>query len=206
MIAPTRSQSNIAAIGDYDPWIDINDDGIINFLDAILLGGAFGASGESINKTALLLELQSRIDYLETRMPKKGCISVPAVSFVPTDNSTSYRIQILRLIGKGGFFAGLQLPPGAILTNMTAYVCDSVTDGEVYLHLFRLNLTDGNGYDMAYVRSGVTETPGYTGLFTSTISWAEVDERCTYFLSVSFTYQIFTLHLAGVMIEYEYST
>jgi hypothetical protein len=206
MIIPTRSESGIAAIGEYDPWIDINDDGTINFLDAILLGGAFGALGEPINKTALLLELESRIEYLETRMPKKGCISVPAVSFVPMDNSTPYRIMALRLIGYGLFFAGLQLPHGAILTNMTAYVYDSVSSGEIHLQLFGLNLTSGNGYVMASVQSGVSETPGYTGLFTGTISYAEVDEQWTYFLSVSFTSQTISLNLAGVMIEYEYST
>jgi hypothetical protein len=139
-------------------------------------------------------------------MPKKGCISVPAVSFVPMDNSTSYRIQILHLIGKGVFYAGLQLPHGAILTNMTAYVYDSVSDGEIYLSLLGFNLTSGYGYVMGYVRSGVSETPGYTGLFTNTITYAEVDEQCTYFLSVSFTNQILGLRLAGVVIEYEYST
>jgi hypothetical protein len=38
MTLPARSSPGP---GEYDPWIDLNDDGTINFLDAILLGGAF---------------------------------------------------------------------------------------------------------------------------------------------------------------------
>ena len=223
-IIPTRS----SPAKEYNPIADLIGpkgipDGRIDMRDIGYICNLFGATGTPVNWTKLfedvdelqskvnslnasLLELQSRIDYLETRMPKKGCISVPAVSFVPMDNSTPYRIQILRLTGKGGFFAGLQLPHGAILTNMTAYVYDAVSNGEIYLQLFGLNLTSGNGFVMAYVQSGVSETPGFTELSTDTISYAEVEEQWTYFLSVSFTYQIFSLHLAGVVIEYEYST
>jgi len=50
--------------GEYDPWIDTNDDGIIDINDVAAMGSIYGASGTPINKTALLLELQSKIDSL----------------------------------------------------------------------------------------------------------------------------------------------
>lgn len=49
----------------YDPWQDINDDGIIDVKDILTEALAYGAQGEPINKTALLLGLQSRVDALE---------------------------------------------------------------------------------------------------------------------------------------------
>jgi hypothetical protein len=63
-ILPTGSNYSTSGIGEYDPWNDLNDDGWINGKDGIILGKIFGANGTPINKTALLLELQARIDSL----------------------------------------------------------------------------------------------------------------------------------------------
>ena len=38
---------------EYDPWVDINDDGQINILDIFEVAKRFGTSGEPINKAAL---------------------------------------------------------------------------------------------------------------------------------------------------------
>jgi len=75
-IIPTKSSPDS---GEYDPWVDITDDGKIDGKDIALVSKLFGTLGTPINKTALLLELQARIDnlnaslldleaYLETRM------------------------------------------------------------------------------------------------------------------------------------------
>ena len=66
MILPTQSSPD----NGYDPWADLNDDGVINILDISNVALRFGTSGEAINKTALLLELQSRVEALEERTPK----------------------------------------------------------------------------------------------------------------------------------------
>jgi len=50
MVLPTRSAND----PNYNPWADINDDGAIDSTDLGILGGAWGAFGEPINKTALL--------------------------------------------------------------------------------------------------------------------------------------------------------
>ncbi len=52
----------------YDPWEDINDDGVINIYDVVQVCNSYGATGTPINKTALLLELLDRIKTLEDRV------------------------------------------------------------------------------------------------------------------------------------------
>ncbi len=47
---PTRS---LLETGKYNPWADLNDDGTIDILDAIMLANVFGTSGTPINKTVL---------------------------------------------------------------------------------------------------------------------------------------------------------
>ena len=64
-VIPIRSP---ATDGEYDPWIDTNDDGIINYQDLGNLATRFGTSGIPINKTDLLLELQARIDMLNSTL------------------------------------------------------------------------------------------------------------------------------------------
>ena len=63
-VIPINSQS----AGEYDPWIDINDDGKIDMKDVGTVARAFGASGTPINKTELLLELQDRVSDLAGRI------------------------------------------------------------------------------------------------------------------------------------------
>jgi uncharacterized coiled-coil protein SlyX len=65
LLIPTRSQS---PSGTYDPWIDLNDDGTIDILDAIELSNHFLTSGTPINKTELLLELEGRLDSLNSSL------------------------------------------------------------------------------------------------------------------------------------------
>ena len=74
MITPTRSQSGITASNEYDPWIDTNDDGIIDIFDLAKLALAFGAEGEPLNKTAMLLELQDRADSVDRRLEQMKTI------------------------------------------------------------------------------------------------------------------------------------
>ena len=49
---------------EYDPWIDVNDDGKIDMKDIGQVARAFGATGTAINKTALLFELQDGLAEL----------------------------------------------------------------------------------------------------------------------------------------------
>jgi len=67
----------VATIG-YDPWIDLDDDGYIGPDDFALFARQYGASGEPINKTELLLDLQARVEALENQSVPSGYIGPPA--------------------------------------------------------------------------------------------------------------------------------
>lgn len=76
MIVPTES-----SVGDYDPWLDFNDDGKIDIKDIAMVARAYGSLGEPINKTALLLELQDRIDNLNATILNLQRETVRAIKF-----------------------------------------------------------------------------------------------------------------------------
>lgn len=61
MVKPTISQS----IREYDPWYDINDDGKIDIKDVYGIALKYGTTGEPINKTQIILDLQNRVSALE---------------------------------------------------------------------------------------------------------------------------------------------
>ena len=52
----------------YDPWLDLNEDGINDVNDLYILASIYGTSGTPINKTELLLELQARVDSLNASL------------------------------------------------------------------------------------------------------------------------------------------
>lgn len=62
-VIPIRSPTTD---GEYDPWIDTNDDGIINYQDLGNLAIRFGSLGTPINKTEMLLELHTARAHNET--------------------------------------------------------------------------------------------------------------------------------------------
>jgi hypothetical protein len=65
LVKPIRSQSGAFP---YDPWADANDDGVIDGGDLAYTARMFGTAGDPINKTALLLELESRVDSLNSSL------------------------------------------------------------------------------------------------------------------------------------------
>jgi len=64
--ANTSSYETTDAGPEYDPWRDLNDDGIINIYDVVMVTGIYGSTGTPINKTELLLDLLDRVETLET--------------------------------------------------------------------------------------------------------------------------------------------
>jgi len=56
----------ISSANTYDPWVDVNDDGKIGLQELSLLAKSYNTAGTPINKTALLLELQSEVDSLNS--------------------------------------------------------------------------------------------------------------------------------------------
>jgi hypothetical protein len=74
----------MGGVGDYDPWIDTNDDGKIDMKDVAVTARAFGTYGTPINKTEVLLQHEARIGALEGKV---GPLKVLATGFV-MENAT----------------------------------------------------------------------------------------------------------------------
>lgn len=222
MIIPTRSQSNTTSTTNYDPWVDVNDDGFIDIFDIVYIATtAFGTSGTPINKTALLLELmarleslnaslielESRVASLEKRVPQKGRISVSPSAFSPTTNGQSFRIVAgSTLEGQGEFDAALQLPNGARITNMTVVLVDMKNDGNVVVGLMGYNITKDNflTIPMAMVGTTNSEMPGQLVLYDDTISDNVVNNNCVYWPMCSISYNDPLLRITAIMLDYEY--
>jgi uncharacterized coiled-coil protein SlyX len=128
MIVPTRSPLNDST---YDPRMDLNDDGVVDSTDLGLLGTAWGTTGEPINKTALLLELQARIDslnaslldskaYFNTRITTLNASFVDLQSQVDNLHATvNSLIERVNALEANYSVTNLKLAPNAIPFNST---------------------------------------------------------------------------------------
>jgi hypothetical protein len=206
----------------YDPWVDLNDDGNIDYNDLYTFARAYGSSGTPINKTALLLQLLSRIDSLnaslialesrvealEARIPKKGYISISPTAFTPSDQVQSYSKNGAFLQGGGNFYAPIYLPSGVKITNMTAKLYDNDTSGEITVELKRVELYGtSQSKVLASVRTGIQEAPGPVVLYDDSIDFAIVDnQQYNYFVDVYLSYwnPNNPLELRWILLEYEY--
>jgi len=207
----------VTSSAEYDPWFDVNDDGIINILDILALAVMFGEEGTPINKTELLLELQDRIDSLnltlETRVPQKGNISVSAADFSPwyaTQDYESYGWSLFnRETSQVNFVADVQLPHGATVTNFTIWGKD---DGSLSIRGDLYNYGPNGKFpphSMAYISSPQAGAPGEGSWYDDTIYMPVVDNNgYAYYLQVSLPgwsnppYRDYILYLA--FIEWEY--
>jgi len=118
--------------GEYDPWIDTNDDGIIDINDVATMGSMYGSSGEPINKTALLLELQERIDSLNASLQTDYYNKTESDgSFAPSNHphdASNITGSDLTLVASSPTFAGSYDTPGiawdVYVSGKYAYVAD----------------------------------------------------------------------------------
>jgi len=62
----------VTSSADYDPWVDGNDDGIIDIVDIVNLAIRFGEEVTPINKTGFFLRQPKPLDNLtEQRLDKR---------------------------------------------------------------------------------------------------------------------------------------
>jgi len=210
-IIPTRS----SPAKEYNPIADLTGpegipDGRIDMRDIGYVCNLFGATGTPVNWTKLIEdmnELQSRVNALESRIPKKGYISISPTAFTPSSNTQSYYKYYCYLRGQGELWASLQLPDGATVTNMTVLLWDSSNTGRIEVYLAGFNITEG--YPLTIFMAGVATTdsgtPGEVILYDDTISDAIIDNRnCEYALLAYFSKDDISLVIEGIVLEYEY--
>jgi hypothetical protein len=152
----------------YDPWVDLNDDGNIDYNDLYTFARAYGSSGTPINKTALLLELLSRIDSLnaslialesrvealETALAKirepdydSGWVTVKAGERLDLTHNLNTTEVFVYVVGRYG-------PP------------DNTTIHQIYYGGYCYYLYDGTGHVYASVDQGLE----WIGLTNTTIA------------------------------------
>jgi len=198
----------VTSSAEYDPWVDGNDDGIIDIVDIVNLAIRFGEEGTPINKTALLLELQDRVAALETRMPQKGYISVPAAAFNPYESAWDTRNSGYHLFNYDSFdawfFGSVQLPHGATVTNFTTYWKDSGTN---YVECDLRRCSSNMIYTMASADSPEISGPGLGSSYDDTINYATVDNTqymYTLYVSIPYSASHTDYYFNYAIIEYEY--
>jgi hypothetical protein len=183
----------------FDPWFDAYDDGKMNYEDLFYLADRYGTSGTAINKTELLCCLT------------KGNISVPAAAFNPFQSAWDTRNSGYHLFNYEGtmtwFFASVQLPDGATVTNFTTYWFDEGT-ASITCHLRRC-MHPTSIFTMAEAYSPGVGAPQYGSSYDDTINYATVDNGQYMYMvyvdipaSSSHTDYFFNL----AVIEWEYPT
>jgi hypothetical protein len=214
----------------YDPWMDINDDGRIDMRDITQLCINFMATGDPVNKTALLynvnatltellsridqlnmtlIELQSKINTLETLLPPNKIRILP-IDFSPVDNTQQYTKTPDELIGGGIFYARIMLPHGAVVKNMSAVIYDGLSGSyQIKIEFFReQNAPPGVPPSDGTLASILFNDPGAPGLivkFDDTIDYPIIDnENYAYYIRLWFELFSNNNELRWIEIEYEY--
>lgn len=75
----------------YDPWVDLNDDGVVDIQDLVKIISLYGTHGTAINKTELLLELMSEIDSLNaTLMELESTVNYLNTTVININETVAY--------------------------------------------------------------------------------------------------------------------
>lgn len=175
----------------YDPWVDINDDGVLDIMDVLEIGIRFGEEGTPINKVIF----------------KSGNVSVPAAAFVPQSSYVNMMNNGRSLHNDENvtelFFGSIQLSNGANVTNVTFYWWDQGNENMV-CRLWRYNQT--HNQEMAEMWS--SGNPGYGSSQNDAVAFATVDNsQYAYFLEVGIPGESNghgAYHFQYAVIEYEY--
>jgi len=128
MIMPIQSQSGV---GEYDHWMDINDDGIIDIFDIAAVAIAFGAEGAPINKTELLLSLLSQVENLGARV---GTLEAKVANLMTALVEHEARIAALEAKLQSLYIDGSITMSGSVLSELLQSI-SSTTLGQGLLWL-----------------------------------------------------------------------
>ncbi len=79
-----RSQT----LGQYDPWLDINDNGKINIEDVAWVAKAFGTSGDPVNKTELLYNVNDTLTSLLAKIDSLNATVIEQQNIINNLNNT----------------------------------------------------------------------------------------------------------------------
>lgn len=95
LVNATTSRSNATSIGAYDPWVDINGDGIINILDATQIGLGWQAQGDPTRNINITNWWQARQELRIIYNESLGVVPNDqyGVTYVTTVSLTGYKFM-----------------------------------------------------------------------------------------------------------------
>jgi S1-C subfamily serine protease len=182
MIIPSRSQTSGQQ---YDPWIDLNDDGTINVLDLFTLARAFGTSGLAINKTALLLELQTQVQDLQAKV--EALETNNTAIFPDLYETVKDSVVLIRGVTNNGTVQGSGFVynyTGSMVIITNNHVVSGTTSVSV-------TFTNGNGY-----KATINGTDPYSDLAVLTVTSAPKNEYKPLQIASSSTLRVGNLVIA----------
>lgn len=182
MIIPSRSQTSGQQ---YDPWIDLNDDGTINVLDLFTLARAFGTSGLAINKTALLLELQTQVQDLQAKV--EALETNNTAIFPDLYETVKDSVVLIRGVTNNGTVQGSGFVynyTGSMVIITNNHVVSGTTSVSV-------TFTNGNGY-----KATINGTDPYSDLAVLTATSAPKNEYKPLQIASSSTLRVGNLVIA----------
>jgi hypothetical protein len=117
--------------------------------------------------------------------PRTRVISIPPEAFLPTTHDQPYFMDYGAYIESGfyGLVAPVQLPQGAIVTQVRLYYNDSHAASNISAHLYKYQMNANYTDILAQLQS--TGSPGFGSVTVSTIQNATIDNTTSgYYLNV----------------------
>ena len=129
-VMPINSQG----AGEYDPWLDVNDDGSIEMRDISSVARAYGTMGTAINKTELLLQLQTRISSLEARVDLVEALLASAHVYNVTHDTGVVTTTSTDFVDVQGMSVEISVTqPSLLLIIFSTQATVTVDDSPVYM-------------------------------------------------------------------------
>lgn len=129
-VMPINSQG----AGEYDPWLDVNDDGAIEMKDVSSVARAYGTIGAAINKTELLLQLQTRIASLEARVDLVEALLASARVYNVTHDTGVVFTTSTSFVDAPGMSVDISVTePSLLLITFSTQARVSLDDSPVYM-------------------------------------------------------------------------
>lgn len=146
------TQSSFTTTGHYDPWSDINDDGVINILDVVQVVSRYATTGPPVDKTALLYNVNATFTSLINRIATLNASLTTLHANFDSFNTSLVNIQISLAI--------LENNVGTLETEVTDL---ATTTTQITSRIDALNATlaqlENTVAELA--TSGFTSTPAY---------------------------------------------
>jgi len=160
---PTSSSSTI---GEYDPWRDINDDGVINILDVVEITTRYATTGLPVNKTALLYNVNATLTSLLERIASINASLLTLLSSV-TALQTNLNSLNASMSDVQALLATLEGNVSALETDVANL---HATDAQLSSRLDALNAT----LTLLETRVAALETGGFVSMPAYDSGWVDV--------------------------------